>query len=77
MNKKDEIAAEAYLAIIIWWILWMFIISNAVYFVKSNLLFVFAFWVSCLLVILLCRLQKKARMMSEDEVKEQESFCTS
>ena len=72
MNKKDEIATEAYLAIIIW-MLWMYTISNAVYFIESSLLFVFAIGGSCLLVISLYRLQKKARILS----KEQESFCTS
>ena len=64
MNKKDEIATEAYLAIIIW-MLWMYTISNAVYFIESSLLFVFAIGGSCLLVISLRRLLKKSK--NEDE----------
>ena len=61
MNKKDEIATEAYLAIIIW-IAWMLFITIAVYFIESSLLFVFAVVGSCLLDFSIDRLVKKARL---------------
>ena len=67
MNRNNEIPTEAYLAIIIWG-LWMLFITFAVYFIESSLLFVFVIGGSCLFVISMDRLVKKARMKVQNDV---------